>query len=120
MIEAEESERQCCSNRYQMGIAKFPLARDGFLEQKLNLLLIGGTGMGKTHLAVALGGKPRNLDDVHFHPSNLERCGSLRKRTHHFATEESSASGLVRHTISRAVSLSRSRAAADVLACDRA
>ncbi len=28
MIEAEESERQCCSIRYQMDIAKFPLARD--------------------------------------------------------------------------------------------
>ena len=28
MIEAEESERQCRSIRYQMGIAKFPLARD--------------------------------------------------------------------------------------------
>ena len=28
MIEAEESERQCRSIRYKMGIAKFPLARD--------------------------------------------------------------------------------------------
>ena len=28
MIEAEESERQCRSIRYQMGIAKFPLAQD--------------------------------------------------------------------------------------------
>ena len=28
MIEAEESARQCRSIRYQMGIAKFPLAQD--------------------------------------------------------------------------------------------
>lgn len=69
MIGAEESERQCRSIRYQMGIAKFPLARDldsfdtqdspvspellraldrdDFLAQKRNLLLIGGTDTGK-------------------------------------------------------------------------
>ena len=77
MIEAEEAERKSRSIRYQMGIAKFPLARDldgfsfddapleqsdidrlhqgPFLEQAHNLLFVGGTGTGKTHLAIAIG-----------------------------------------------------------------
>jgi len=77
MIEAEEQERQRRSIRYQMGIAKFPLARDldefnfeetaldqayikalyqgQFIEQAHNLLFVGGTGTGKTHLATAIG-----------------------------------------------------------------
>jgi len=77
MIEAEEAERKSRSIRYQMGIAKFPLAREldefdfdaagvdrttveplyqgRFIEQTHNLLFVGGTGTGKTHLAIAIG-----------------------------------------------------------------
>lgn len=77
LIEAEEAERNARSIRYQMGIAKFPLARDldgfsfedaqveraevealyqgQFMAHAHNLLLVGGTGTGKTHLAIAIG-----------------------------------------------------------------
>ena len=77
MIEAEEAERKRRSISYQMGIAKFPLARSldefnfddsalkrkqiealyqgQFMERAHNLLFVGGTGTGKTHLAIAIG-----------------------------------------------------------------
>jgi DNA replication protein DnaC len=76
LCQAEVAERQARSVRYQMGIAKFPvhknldtfrfadaqvneeLIRDlytgSFLEEPRNLIFIGGTGTGKTHLATAL------------------------------------------------------------------
>lgn len=75
MIEAEEAERKSHSIRYQMGIAKLPLARDldglsfedaaiehteidelnkrPFMEHAHKLLFVGGTG--KTYLAIATG-----------------------------------------------------------------
>ena len=65
------------SIRYQLGIARFPVAKDldnfdfsessvnealirdlytgYFLEQARNLIFIGGTGSGKTHLSIAIG-----------------------------------------------------------------
>ena len=79
LLEAEVTDRHVRSIRYQMGAAKFPVHRDlaGFdfgksrVDEKLigqlataeftdaaaNVVFIGGTGTGKTHLATALGVK---------------------------------------------------------------
>ena len=76
LIAAEIAEKQARSIRYQMGVAKLPLAKDidefvfdgtpinenlvrdlaggGFVTQQRNVVLIGGTGTGKTHLAIAI------------------------------------------------------------------
>ena len=77
LLEAEEADRKARSLRYQLQAARFPLHRDltgfdfaetpvdparvqhlaggNYLETADNLILVGGTGTGKTHLAIALG-----------------------------------------------------------------
>lgn len=77
LVEAEAVDRQARSLRYQLHVAKFPVHRDldgfqwlespmpeqqirqlatgAFMEEARNLILVGGTGTGKTHLATALG-----------------------------------------------------------------
>lgn len=77
LLDAETMDRSVRSIRYQMNAAKFPVHRDlaGFdftssaIDQRLieqlaectftataqNVVLVGGTGTGKTHLATALG-----------------------------------------------------------------
>lgn len=77
LLEAEHTDRHLRSIRYQLHSAKFPVHRDlagfdfeqskvdqglidelatlDFTEQAHNVVFIGGTGTGKTHLATALG-----------------------------------------------------------------
>lgn len=77
LLKAEASEREVRSINYQMKVAKFPAYRDltgfdfsqspvdealvkslhrcQFLEEVQNIVLVGGPGTGKTHLATAIG-----------------------------------------------------------------
>ena len=77
LLKAEVTEREVRSVQYQMKIARFPIYRDlvgfdftqsqvnealirslhrcEFLEQAHNIVLVGGPGTGKTHLATAIG-----------------------------------------------------------------
>jgi DNA replication protein DnaC len=76
LLKAEINEKQARSIKYQLTIAKLPLAKDltdfqfngtpinetllrdltggGFITQQRNAVLVDGTGTGKTHLAIAI------------------------------------------------------------------
>lgn len=76
LLRAEPEERRLRGIRYRLNQAKFPVAKDldsfdfesspvdetqiralyegGFLEDRRNVVFVGGTGTGKTHLAIAI------------------------------------------------------------------
>ena len=76
LLQSEIAEKQARSIKYQLTVAKLPLAKDiddfdfsdtpvneglvrqlatgDFLSQQHNLVLVGGTGTGKSHLSIAL------------------------------------------------------------------
>lgn len=76
LLQSEIAEKQARSIRYQMTVAKLPLAKDigefdftgtpvneglvrelatgSFVADQRNVVLIGGTGTRKTHLAIAI------------------------------------------------------------------
>jgi DNA replication protein DnaC len=76
LLTAEITEKQVSSIKYQIAIAKLPLAKDiddfafdntpinetlvrdlaggNFLAHQRNVVFVGGTGTGKTHLAIAI------------------------------------------------------------------
>ena len=76
LLQSEIAEKQARSIRYEMTVAKLPLAKDieefdftgtpineglvrelatgSFVADQRNVVLIGGTGTGKTHLAIAI------------------------------------------------------------------
>jgi DNA replication protein DnaC len=102
LLTAEATDRSIRAIRYQMSSAKFPIHRDllGFdfgqskVDQQLvnnlatmtftdaaqNLVLVGGTGTGKTHLATALGvsGIQQHSKRVRFF-STVELVNSLEQ-----------------------------------------
>ena len=77
LLKAETAEREVRSTAYQLKVARFPAYRDlngfdfsssevnealvrqlhrcDFLEQANNIVLVGGPGTGKTHIATAIG-----------------------------------------------------------------
>jgi len=90
LLNVELADRKMRSINYQMGAAKFPFARDidtfdfsvspvneiqvkvlyegRFVEETRNIILVGGTGTGKTHLAIAIASHAvRNLKKARFY-----------------------------------------------------
>ena len=90
LLKAEISEKQARSIKYQLTIAKLPLAKDiddftfkdtpinealvrdlaggGFIAQQRNAVLIGGTGTGKSHL--------RDRHRTQLHPRRVAAAAS--------------------------------------------
>ncbi len=96
LLKAEQAERRVRSIRYRLGIARFPVSKDldgfdfqdshvgearirdlyqgGFMESWINVVFVGGTGTGKTHLSIAIGSNAvRNGARVRFFQSGGPR-----------------------------------------------
>lgn len=80
LLKAETAEREVRSTAYQLKVARFPAYRDlngfdfsssdvnealvrqlhrcDFLQDANNIVLVGGPGTGKTHIATAIGSRP--------------------------------------------------------------
>lgn len=76
LLEAEEAERKIRSIRYRMSLARFPVDKDldnfdfsaspvnemqirtlydgSFISDHTNIIMVGGTGTGKTHMAISI------------------------------------------------------------------
>jgi DNA replication protein DnaC len=90
LARAELADRKTRSTNYQMGIAKFPVSRDlngfdfsksevkeepikslyngHFIDEKRNIIFVGGTGTGKSHLAIAMASQAvRNAHRARFY-----------------------------------------------------
>jgi DNA replication protein DnaC len=102
LLEAEATDRSLRTIRYQMSSAKFPIHRDlsgfdfgqskadqalinqlatmTFTDAAQNLVLVGGTGTGKTHLATAIGvsGVQNHSKRVRFY-STVELVNTLEQ-----------------------------------------
>jgi DNA replication protein DnaC len=102
LLQAEATDRAMRSVKHQMHVAKFPVHRDlagfdfdvspvdrklvlklaemEFAEQTHNVVLVGGPGTGKTHLATAIGvaGLTRHGKRVRFH-STVDLVNALEQ-----------------------------------------
>ena len=103
LIRAEVTHRQSRSINYRISGARFPMLKDldafvfddtpvdegqirelaggDFIEAKRNLILIGGTGTGKTHLAIAIAAAViRRGREAKSSTSSISSTSSSRKR----------------------------------------
>jgi len=102
LLEAERTDRVMRSVRHQLNMAKFPVHRDlagfdfdlspvdrklvmqladmSFTQQAHNVVLVGGPGTGKSHLATAIGvsGVTRHDKRVRFH-STVDLVNALEQ-----------------------------------------
>ena len=104
LCKAEASERKARSISYQMRIARFPVLKDldtftfanipveemvirelyqgSFLSENRNIIFIGGTGTGKTHLATAISAHCIRLGSRGRYFSAIDLVNKLEQEKH--------------------------------------